>query len=442
MWLLLACRPPIEGAGPTLYGLTVDETDIPQVFRVRFDTERDASPRVRADAGPAAVEVDGPSGTAHDVLVAGLVPGTTARFTVSATGPGGTTEAPPIEVEVPPLADDDPVPEVLVAPDDRSAGGWTVLDVNRNGTGSLQALLVDEAGHVVWQYDPRRGEDVGAVDVQVTDTDRILVAGSVPEGERPVELALDGAVTWEGPVQPAFDDDGFMHHHTDPTGRAGHVFLEKDVRAGIRGDRVVVRDAAGDVTWSWSTWDHWEVPPGELEWTHLNWVDLRDDVFYLSDQHSSRIWKIDRRTGEPVWVLGADGDFTLRSGSWFSGQHAPEWGPDGRLWVYDNGRGGGRSRVVAYTLDEAGRTADQVFAWDGGAEWAWYTGYWGDVDILPNGNLLVAAGNPDARRVMEVDPASGDVVAALALPPPFAFYRASRVDPARWRIRALEAETE
>jgi hypothetical protein len=445
MWtLLLACREPIDGAGPTIFDLRVDETDIPRVLRVSFVTEVDATGAVAFGpaGGPPVLEVTDGGGTDHELLVAGLAPGTRVRLLPSATGPGGTTTAPETLVDVPALADDDPRPEVLVPADPRSAGGWTLLDVNRNGTGTLQVLLVDPDGAVVWQYDPSRGEDVGAVDVQVTDAGAVLVAGSVPEGERPVELSLDGVVRWEGPEQPRFEDDGFMHHHTDPTPDGGHVYLEKDVRGGRRGDRVVVRGPDGAARWSWSTWDHWEVPPTGEEWTHLNWVDLRDDVFYLSDQHSSRIWKIDRATGEPVWSLGAGGDFTLTSGTWFAGQHAPEWGPDGRLWVYDNGRGSGRSRVVAYVLDEDARTATQDAEWDGGAEWGWYTGYWGDVDVLPNGNLLVGAGNPDARRVMEVDPSTGDVVAALALPPPFAFYRASRVDPVRWRIRALAPSTE
>jgi hypothetical protein len=253
-----------------------------------------------------------------------------------------------------------------------------------------------------------------------------------------VELGLDGSVWWEGTEQPDFADDGFMHHHTDPVPGGGHVFLEKDVRGGKRGDRVVVRDDTGAVTWTWSTWDHWEPDLSVAEWTHLNWVELQDDVFYLSDQHSSTIWKVDRATGEPLWSFGATGDFTLTEGTWFKGQHAPEWGPDGRLWVYDNQQGNGRSRVVSYRLDEAARTAVQDEQWAGGEEWGWYTGFWGDVDVLQNGNVLVGAGNPDTRRVFEVDPVAGELQWALELQPPFAFYRASRVDPARWGITRLE----
>ena len=443
MWLLLACRPPIEGDGPSIRQLAVDPTDVPQVFRVSFETDVDATARVAfgTDGAAPTLEVTDGGGTAHALLVAGLPAGTTAALAISASDARGTTEAPIALVDVPPLGPDAPVPALLVPPDDRSVGGWTLLDVNVNGTGTLQALLVDPQGRVVWRYDPRKGEDVGAVDVQLTPDDTLLVAGSVPEGQRPVELGLDGEVVWEGLEQPAFEADGFMHHHTDPVG-GGHVFLEKDVRGGRRGDRVVVRDRDGTERYRWSTWDHWEVPPDEVEWTHLNWVDLRDDVLYLSDQHSSTIWKIDRATGAPIWAMGEGRDFTLVGGAWFSGQHAPEWGPDGRLWVYDNGRGRGRTRVVAYVVDEGARTVTEDFVWDGGAEWGWYEGYWGDVDVLPGGNLLIAAGTPDTRRVTEVDPATGDVVAAFALPRPFAFYRASRIDPARFGLRAIAGGTD
>lgn len=438
MWLLLACREPIEGPGPAIVGLSVEPTTSDLVFRVSFRTEVDATAAVAygADGADPVSVVEDAGGTDHDLLVAGLRPGTTAALRISATDADGTTEAPVERVEVPPLGPDTPRPEVLVAAGDRSVGGWTLLDVNVSGAGTLQALLVDPDGEVVWRYDPRRGEDVGAVDVQLTPDDTLLVGGSVPTGDRPVELGLDGEVVWEGPLQPGFDDDGFLHHHTDPV-PGGHVFLEKDVRGGRRGDRVVVRDRDGAERYRWSTWDHWPVPPTGAEWTHLNWVELREDVFFVSDQRSSTLWKIDRATGAPIWSMGAGGDFTLLRGTWFSGQHAPEWGPDGRLWVYDNGVGRGRSRVVAYVVDEAARTVSEDFSWDGGEDWGWYAGYWGDVDVLPGGNLLIAAGHPGSRRVLEVDPETGEVVAALSLPSPFACYRASRVDPARFGIRSL-----
>jgi hypothetical protein len=432
----LACRAPIESPGPSIDRLEVQATAIAEVFRVTFHTEVDAIGEVafgEAGEDPRLVVGDR-GGTDHELLVVGLPAGGAYDLVARATGPGGATEAPPERVDVPALSADEPLPELLVG---RSSGGWTILDVT-GPVGPPHALIVDEEARPIWLDAPGTGDDLGAVDVKVTPADTVLVAGTVPEGDHPVEVGLDGEIRWQGPEQPGYSDDGFVHHHTDALADGAHVSLEKDVRGGRRGDRVVLRDAHDAVTWSWSTWDHWTADPDLEEWTHLNWVDLRDDVFYVSDELTSTIWKIDRASGDPIWSFGEGGDFALQSGTWFRHQHAPEWGPDGRLWVYDDGLPkDGVTRVVAYRLDEAARTAVQDCSWDGSPDWSWFTAYWGGVHVLANGHLLISAGNPDTRRLMEVDPASGEVGFAFALPAPFSFYRASAVDPARWGIRPL-----
>lgn len=439
MWLLLlpvACRHPIAGDGPTLLGLTVEPTAIPQVFRVSFETR---TPGVGAvEFGPAGAapthRVDDLGGAVHELLAVGLSAGDWDLVAV-AEDERGRTEAPAEAVEVP-EPDGAPRPERLVQ-GDRS--GWTITDVNINGTGTPKVAIFDEGGRIVWWYDPGNGEDVGAVDAQLTDAGTVLMAGSVPEGTNPVELGLDGGVRWQGPLQPGFAADGFMHHHTDRLADGSRAFLEKDVRAGVRGDRVVVRAPDGAVRWTWSNWEHWTPDPSVDEWSHANWLDLRDDVFYVSDQHSSTIRKMDRATGEVEWTLGAAGDFALEgSATWFAGQHRPDWDAEGRLWVYDNRGLRDRTRVVAYALDEEARTAAEAFAWDGGDAWAWFTGYWGSVDAFDDDHVLVGAGNIDTRRVMEVQLSTGELVAGFAFPPPFAFYRARHVDPvSAFRVRRL-----
>lgn len=422
-----------------MVSLLVEPTENPQVARVTFETDPAGVGAVEfGPAGrPATHRVDDLGGTVHELLVVGMTAGEWDLVAL-AEGPSGATRAPAEVFEVPAL---EGAPDVALAvpADDRSAGGWFLLDVNINGTGTPRAMVVDDQGGIVWTYDPGRGEDVGAVDVTLTPGGDVLMGGSMPEGLNPVELGLDGEVRWTGPLQPGFAQDGFVHHHTDALPDGSHVALEKDVRDGHRGDRVVLRDRDGAVSWTWSTWDHWEPDLTVEEWTHCNWLELHADHFFLSDQHSSTIWKIDRATGEPTWVMGAGGDFTLTSGgTWFSGQHAPQWGADGRLWVYDNGRGRGRSRVVAYVVDEAGRTVTEDEVWDGGAEWGWYAGFWGSVDSTSPGRVLVGAGHPEFRRALEVDLASGDVVGGFVLPPPFAFYRVRHLDPgAAFRVQRL-----
>jgi hypothetical protein len=100
---------------------------------------------------------------------------------------------------------------------------------------------------------------------------------------------------------------------------------------------------------------------------------------------------------------------------WFYTQHAPEL--DGStLYVYDNGKdrpGEHYSRVVAFDVDLTARTLHQTWEWRGDG---WYEPIWGDVDLLPNGHLLVTRGHcddcgadPVPTSWVELDPGTGPV---------------------------------
>ena len=88
--------------------------------------------------------------------------------------------------------------------------------------------------------------------------------------------------------------------------------------------------------WFWAELDHLDVsraPVGYPDWTHSNAVVYvpGDGNLLVSSRHQSWIMKIDYNdgagSGNVIWRLGYQGDFTLMNGTepqdWFYGQHQP-----------------------------------------------------------------------------------------------------------------------
>jgi hypothetical protein len=210
----------------------------------------------------------------------------------------------------------------------------------------------------------------------------------------------------------------------------------------VAGDTLVEVSPDGQKTWQWSSFAHLDetrlLGPDNLsplvnpqtgqsgiDWTHGNGIvySAADDSILLSLRHQDWILKIDHQSGNVVWRLGKDGDFTLTSGTWFFHQHSAEWQPDGSLLLYDNGAcnpdvpdADEHSRPVRYQLDEAAMTATQV--WDETNE-PYMSLIAGDADRLANGRILVLDSSLPVdplqpftfeiySRLREVDPATNE----------------------------------
>ena len=185
---------------------------------------------------------------------------------------------------------------------------------------------------------------------------------------------------------------------------------------GVRntaGDMLVEFTPAGELVWTWDTFDHLDphrvsepfstatvIHPVSHEvtydWTHGNAIvhDPATDTLLYSSRHQDWLILIDHKTGDVLWKLGHDGDFTLKGdGAWFYHQHAPEWQADGTLLLYDNGITNPdlqpsevHSRAVRYALDFDAMTAERVWMDDGPQITATFTG---NADRLPGGHILV-----------------------------------------------------
>ncbi len=396
-------------------------TNEPTDSHVEFQSR--TTPRLRTGSAELATE--------HQVLVYGLRPDADYELqAISETSDGDRVTATPTVFTSGSLPDHVPVPEVLVHDPELARAGYTLFDNYRYSVGAPNtAVIVDMEGFPVWLHQFESGDDLGAMDVRLTRDGTVLMGASVPSGERPREVDLAGRILWEGPEQPGFESDDFMHHTTEILDDDSVITLVKRFVDGTRGDRIVIYDRAGQETWSWDTFDHLEVQWVD-DWTHANSVTVDGDEITLSLRNLDQVLRLSRSTKAVQWRLGPGGDFTL-DGDWFESQHAPKPLGDDRLLIYDNGTERRTTRVIEMALDTHAGTAEIVWEWPMQKEHGWFTGYWGDADRLDNGNTLIAAGASQVNRMTEVT-ADGQIAWQAQWPTAgqlvVGFYRAQRID--------------
>ena len=202
----------------------------------------------------------------------------------------------------------------------------------------------------------------------------------------------------------------------------------------VLGDLLLDIDPTGNVAWSWSAFDHLDITRypyfGLPDWTHGNaLVYTQDGDLLFSSRHQAWIIKIDYAngtgTGNALWKLGLDGDFTLLGGDpsqWFFAQHNPNIlsvnGSQTTLAVYDNGNfridpstglqcnAGGPacySRATIFQLDED--TMIATLSWQDLP--GYFSAWGGSINLLSNGDMEFASSDPfnsAAAQITEVTP--------------------------------------
>jgi hypothetical protein len=188
-------------------------------------------------------------------------------------------------------------------------------------------------------------------------------------------------------------------------------------------DTVVHLDPqTGDETWVWSSEPLFPEKPCSLcpddDWTHGNDVTISLDgrYYYVNFRNTDSFAKVDRETKETVWTAGRNGDFTLlqngneKESLWYHSHVIKEIEPNVFL-MFDNdfhnrthldsyGEGedpyvvnyGGQSRLIEITLNETTMTAETTWNYLPPAEY--FSAIFGDIDVLPNGNILGVFGTP------------------------------------------------
>ena len=229
-----------------------------------------------------------------------------------------------------------------------------------------------------------------------------------------------------GPIN-TFDHDAVRlpNGYTAVKGTTEKIFV--DVQGpgpvDVLGAMIVVLDRNWQVVWAWDSYTHLDVSrksvrgefckneslgcpvlflaPIAKDWLHANALQyLPDGNFLMSLRHQDWIIKIDYRdgagTGDVIWRLGRDGDFSIISSDsypWFSHQHDMTLDAD-TMWLYDNGntrrdfQPNANSRGMVLRLNAPARTATVELSADLGS----FAVAVGSAQRLSNGNYNFGSG--------------------------------------------------
>lgn len=151
--------------------------------------------------------------------------------------------------------------------------------------------------------------------------------------------------------------------------------IDKKLIEKSTGSRVVaaiiqeIKD--GKVLWQWNSTDHPELYELSQEhndyknlqnkwadYIHFNsmTVDPKDNNLICSFRNIDSILKIERYTGNILWILGGKGDqFGLKEKEKFSRQHYARLLSDGSITLFDNGNKNKKSRILELKIDEVNK---------------------------------------------------------------------------------------
>jgi arylsulfate sulfotransferase len=218
-----------------------------------------------------------------------------------------------------------------------------------------------------------------------------------------------------------------FHHDVVPLANGHWIALTNTFRqftdlpgfpgtTNVMGDVIVDLDTNLNPVWVWNEFDHLDVnrhPYQFPDWTHTNALLYSDNDgnLIVSMRHQNWLVKVDYKdglgTGDILWHLGYQGDFTLRGGidptDWFYAQHGPSFATTNTtgkfsLALFDNGDDRvfpsgvtcqppaqpscPYSTVPILDIDEAAKTATLVFHYPAPE----YSLFGGNAEVLENGD--------------------------------------------------------
>ena len=232
-----------------------------------------------------------------------------------------------------------------------------------------------------------------------------------------LEVDWDGNIVWE-------HRDAYHHHDARRTESGGCLYLtvarmDDAAAAKVKGgqpgsdaggmwaDVLVEIDANGNRVWEWRAAEHLDpqrhvITFNDLrdEWSHGNTVvPLSDDRVMFSFRNISTVGIIDKASGEITWQLGDD---TLAQ------QHDPSLLDNGNVLIYDNGSHSRHNPLPASRVIEVNPATNEiVWEYRDNPPFNFFSAYISGARRLPNGNTLITEGH--FGRIFQVTPA-GEVV--------------------------------
>jgi hypothetical protein len=267
------------------------------------------------------------------------------------------------------------------------------------------------------------------------------------------------------PVDTFFAQHGYSTDHHDfhllENGHALFIcndYQRVDMRGLVEGGRENVNvmghivqelDTDKNVVFEWRSWDHLNIEDAvheqltgfSIDFSHINSVAVDyDGHLVISSRNQSACIKINRQTGDIIWILGGvRNEFTfINDADQNSYQHMfrPVPGKPDHYTLFDNGNYHPvhYSRAVEYQLNPEQRTAEKVWEFrhhpDLSAAWL------GSVQRLPNGNTLIGWSGHVYPFATEVD-GEGNIVYEAEGTQDLAVYRSYRFE---WDGRARAPE--
>ena len=389
----------------------------------------------------------------HTVDILGLRPNRTYTATISAftqdniVVPANQT----LQLTTAALPADFPTITVLTAETARMETGFTMMDVAQKDGSAAYIVIFDNEGFVVW-YLPQQvlseSERLAASELILTlDDSQGLIRFLNMNGTQQLAYHADQThteVNGSIPVDAAnFHDDVVKHNllnnffvgTTDNSQQVMNYPLDEfdeniTGTVNVLDEPIIEFNSLGTVIGTWDFlsrlkptrigYDGTNGEPDNADWVNLTSLvyDVLSDGIIASLRFQDAIVKIDRGTGDLVWILGNHDNwegfesFLLAPDGnpleWFYHQSTVEFTPALTVLVFDNGNrraspftgqpivpaDANQSRAVEYQVDESMMMVSQIWEWglaEAGEQL--YSTIYGDADRLPaTGNTLITFG--------------------------------------------------
>jgi arylsulfate sulfotransferase len=298
------------------------------------------------------------------------------------------------------------------------------------------ALFTDRDANPIWYYDVGQGNypytfkllPNGHIILNIVQSDLGSVLREVDLAGNTIRQMYAGDLSAK--MQTAGYDftPSLFHHDLLPLANGHLIVLTNFTKnftdlpgypgtTAVIGDGIVDLDENWNPVWVWNSFDYLDVNRhlnGLPDWTHSNALVYSgvDGNLVLSMRHQSWVLKLDYSngagSGNIIWKLGYQGDFTLAQGTdpslWFSFQHFPsiisQAGSQTTLAIWDNGDfrvldGSGTtcgsapayapcySRATVFQIDESTMVGDLLWNNLPGDFGLWG----GSINQLGNGNV-------------------------------------------------------
>lgn len=329
--------------------------------------------------------------------------------------------------------------------DSRARDGYTLF-ASTHGT---HATLLDAAGEIVHRWSFPEGIQYA----RLLESGHLLMRTQPPKDAGGVEriggssgalieLDWDGNVVWEY-------RNSMLHHDFERLPGGNHLVITwrtlpsgitDRIRGGIPsdedpadmlGDVIQEVTPAGDVVSEWRSWEHLRFEEDQLcpldgrrEWTHLNSICVTPSGDWLASfRLTDTIGLIDPATGDFKWKWGPG---TL------SHQHHATWLDNGHVLVFDNGAHRRRGPNFSQVLEVDPASDEVVWTYRAPVLLSFYSFMVSGAERLPNGNTFITEGasghlfevTPEGETVWEY--VSGFTYESRAFGPTPMMFRAHR----------------